>query len=69
MDVQTWRRRDPVAARYLSFLASTGYQLSEIEQRVVSEGTADREGDAGGSPTMSRAPGATTWRPRTKWRS
>ncbi|MDP9403830.1 MAG: chromosome partitioning protein ParB, partial [Actinomycetota bacterium] len=43
MDVQTWRRRDPAAARYLTFLASTGYQLSEIEQRVVDEGGADQD--------------------------
>lgn len=48
MDVQTWRRPDPAAARYLSFLASTGYQLSEIEQQVVSEGMADHEADAEG---------------------
>lgn len=43
MDVETWRRRDPAAARYLGFLASTGYQLSEIKQRVVDEDVADHD--------------------------
>lgn len=41
MGVHTWRRRDPRAARYLSFLASTGYGLSEIEQRVVDDAADD----------------------------
>ena len=47
MDVHTWRRRDQAAARYLSFLASTGYQLSDIEQQVVNEGSADQGADTG----------------------
>ena len=45
MDVHTWRRRDQATARYLSFLASTGYQLSEIEQRVVDEGLGDQDSE------------------------
>jgi hypothetical protein len=36
MGVHTWRQHRPhEEARWLTFLASTGYQLSEIEQHVV----------------------------------
>ena len=45
MDVYVWRhpRTYPEAGRYLAYLASTGYGLSEIEQRVVDEVMADAE--------------------------
>jgi ParB family transcriptional regulator, chromosome partitioning protein len=37
MDVHNWRNRSADAARYLAFLATTGYVLSEIEQHVVDQ--------------------------------
>lgn len=37
MGVHTWRNRNAEAARWLTFLAATGYVLSEIEQQVVDE--------------------------------
>lgn len=41
LDVMTWREDRPAtAARWLSFLASTGYTLSDIEQLVVDKGLA-----------------------------
>jgi ParB family chromosome partitioning protein len=45
MDVMTWRHCPAAAARWLSFLASTGYTLSEVEQLVVDKGLADETGD------------------------
>ncbi|HZA76173.1 MAG TPA: hypothetical protein VE623_07245 [Acidimicrobiales bacterium] len=35
MDIHTWRNPDPTAAAWLTWLASTGYSLSEVEDRVV----------------------------------
>lgn len=41
MGKHTWRQSYPDAARWLRFLAATGYALSDIEQLVVdkAEGT------------------------------
>ena len=48
MDVQTWRRTTARAeARWLSFLAATGYTLSDIEQAVI-DNAATAEGDDDG---------------------
>jgi ParB family chromosome partitioning protein len=44
MDVMTWRHCPAAAARWLSFLASTGYTLSEVEQLVVDTGLATEDG-------------------------
>lgn len=51
MTVQTWRSTNQDAAAWLAWLASTGYSLSEIEQRVVTDarGTEDG-GEAEGEP-------------------
>ncbi len=48
MDVHTWRQTTARAeARWLAYLAATGYTLSEIEQAVVDNAaTAERDGDA-----------------------
>jgi hypothetical protein len=35
MDVHAWRHPDPTAVTWLAWLASTGYGLSEVEDRVV----------------------------------
>ena len=37
MNEGTWRNANPSAARWFSFLASTGYTLADIEQRVVND--------------------------------
>lgn len=37
MGTHTWRQRDIRAARWLSFLASVGYSLSDIEQQVIDQ--------------------------------
>jgi ParB family chromosome partitioning protein len=47
MGVHTWRNRNSEAARYLTFLASTGYALAEIEQHVVDEASDDSAAEAG----------------------
>jgi len=42
----TWRQVSPGAARWFSFLASTGYTLADIEQKVVDDaqgGPGDRD--------------------------
>jgi ParB family chromosome partitioning protein len=46
MDVHTWRQRSTDAARWLAFLATTGYVLSDIEQHVVDEAAAEPTSDA-----------------------
>jgi hypothetical protein len=44
MDVYTWRKTRPEAeARWLAYLAETGYTLSDIEQAVIDNST--RGGD------------------------
>jgi hypothetical protein len=49
MGEHTWRQVSPGAARWFGFLASTGYTLADIEQKVVDDaqgGPDDRdEGD------------------------
>lgn len=52
MDVHVWRRPRtyPEFARYLAFLASTGYGLADIEQHVVDEVMGDGEADASREP-------------------
>jgi len=37
LPADSWRRVNPDAARYLGFLASVGYDLAEIEQRVAGQ--------------------------------
>jgi ParB family chromosome partitioning protein len=46
MSPHTWRSRSDVAARYLRFLVSTGYTLSEVEQIVVDLATDDEPAEA-----------------------
>jgi ParB family chromosome partitioning protein len=46
MGVHTWRHRSDTAARYLSFLASTGYVLSDIEQHVIDDAADGTGGDS-----------------------
>lgn len=46
MGVHTWRRPDADAARWLAFLAGTGYELSPIEQLVVGECAPATTGEA-----------------------
>jgi ParB family chromosome partitioning protein len=48
MGVHTWRHPSPTAARWLAFLASTGYTLADIEQLVVNDAVAERAPDHGG---------------------
>jgi ParB family chromosome partitioning protein len=50
MTEATWRNANPRAARWFRFLASTGYTLADIEQKVVDDATntpggTDAEGD------------------------
>jgi ParB family chromosome partitioning protein len=45
MGVHTWRHPSPRAARWLTFLASTGYTLADIEQLVVNDTAAERAPD------------------------
>ncbi len=44
MTVQTWRSTNQDAALWLSWLASTGYSLSEIEQKVVTDAHGTEDG-------------------------
>lgn len=39
MDEGTWRSVNPAAARWFAYLATTGYTLADIEQRVVDDAT------------------------------
>jgi ParB family chromosome partitioning protein len=41
MGVHTWRQPSPRAARWLTFLASGGYGLSDIEQHVIDQAQPD----------------------------
>jgi ParB family chromosome partitioning protein len=41
MGVHTWRSRNTDAAHYFRFLASTGYGLSDIEQQVIDQASAE----------------------------
>jgi len=43
MGIHTWRHTSPAAARWLTFLASTGYALAEIEQQVVDAASNDED--------------------------
>jgi hypothetical protein len=65
MDVHTWRQhRAEAEARWLKFLASTGYQLADIEQQVIDnvyppDAPDDHQGDESTEPTgPARADGA-----------
>ena len=50
MNESTWRSSNPSAARWFTFLASTGYTLADIEQWVVNDAqSTTAEGD--GNPT------------------
>ncbi|HEX7131684.1 MAG TPA: ParB/RepB/Spo0J family partition protein [Iamia sp.] len=56
MPVQTWRSTNQEAAAWLAWLASTGYSLSEIEQRVVTEAHGTEDGrEARGEPEQQAA--------------
>jgi ParB family transcriptional regulator, chromosome partitioning protein len=55
MGVHTWRQRSTDAARWLAFLATTGYVLSDIEQHVVDEAAAEPTSDAGDDPEEGEA--------------
>jgi ParB family transcriptional regulator, chromosome partitioning protein len=49
MSDATWRHANPGAARWFAFLASTGYTLAHIEQRVLDDGhNTGAEGDVNG---------------------
>lgn len=45
MGTHTWRQRDPRSARWLTFLASAGYGLSDIEQQVIDQTKPPGDGD------------------------
>jgi ParB family chromosome partitioning protein len=47
LGVHTWRTPDRRAARWLAFLATVGYTLSDIEQQVVDAAAADHDAQAG----------------------
>ena len=53
--VHTWRNRNAEAARWLTFLAATGYVLSEIEQHVVDQASGESCADAGDDPEEDEA--------------
>jgi len=49
MSEATWRHANPSAARWFAFLASTGYTLADIEQRVIHDAQSTlTEGDGNG---------------------
>jgi ParB family chromosome partitioning protein len=48
MDESTWRSVHPSAARWLTFLATTGYTLAPIEQKIVDDDAANP--DTGDDP-------------------
>lgn len=55
MDVHTWRNRSTDAARWLAFLATTGYVLAEIEQHVVDEANAEPASEGSDDPEEDEA--------------
>lgn len=55
MGVHTWRNRNAEAARWLTFLAATGYVLSDIEQHVVDQADADPSTGDGDDPEEDEA--------------
>ena len=55
MGVHTWRNRNAEAARWLTFLAGTGYVLSDIEQHVVDEADAEPATEDGDEPEEDEA--------------
>jgi hypothetical protein len=57
MDVHTLRQRSADAARWLAFLATTGYVLSDIEQHVVDDAAAEPASEAGDDPEEGEAAG------------
>jgi ParB family chromosome partitioning protein len=60
MDVHTWRQTTATAeARWLTYLASTGYPLSAIEQAVIDKVGANQEPDAAlvDEPAQDEPPG------------
>jgi hypothetical protein len=57
MDVHTWRNTSAAAeARWLSFLAQTGYRLSAIEQTVIDKASAASD-DPEDQPSTDESPG------------
>lgn len=55
MGVHTWRNRNAEAGRWLEYLASTGYELSDIELHVVNEANTDSGADADDGPEEDEA--------------
>jgi ParB family chromosome partitioning protein len=49
MSEATWRHANPTVARWFSFLASTGYTLADIEQRVVNDAHSAKAQDEAGA--------------------
>jgi len=45
MNESTWRSVHPTAARWLAFLAATGYTLAPVEQKVVDAAAADPDAE------------------------
>jgi N-terminal domain of anti-restriction factor ArdC len=59
---RTWRQSSPRAAGWFAFLASTGYTLAEIEQRVIDRSTQDDDLEAVGD-TDSTTSRRRSWHP------
>ena len=49
MGIHTWRHRSLDAARWLAFLASAGYVLSDIEQQGADDATDDDDASEDGT--------------------
>jgi hypothetical protein len=57
MDVYTWRKTRPeVEARWLAFLAGTGYTLSDIEQTVIDNAAPRTSGPGSRCPPPRSTP-------------
>jgi ParB family transcriptional regulator, chromosome partitioning protein len=57
MNDGTWRSVNPAAARWLAYLAATGYTLADIEQRVIDDATHAAETPDGHGDDLGDSPG------------